>query len=452
MASDEIVIGVELDRLYVSTENPRFDPQTDQRAALQKLADEQDLKLVKLAEDILVKGMDPSANLLVKRAKKKGEYIVLDGNRRVTAIKLMTNAALMQSLGLRPALETRYKQLHDKGGSTYVPSFRCAVLTEEEARHWILMRHVGRSDGVGTVEWDTRARHRFRGMSPALTAVDLVNDGPYIDDTIKAKLTDIALTNLERVLVTPDARAPFGVTIKNKRLELVGDPEDALARLSILVADLADNPRRVGDLYSKSQRVDYAKELSTRDVPTSAAPITSAATIPRKPNAKALAKGKNRKVSTERRSLIPANCILTIQQPRINRVYHELQQVETTKHPNSVAVLLRVFIELSTDHYATKNNITTKTLTPRTCKHCHAGLAAVPTDMTLREKIDAVATDMEAKAVITKGELVGIRKLISGAILDWNSYVHNKDYNPKPTEIHTSWDDIQPFIERLWAP
>lgn len=342
MAKDEIVVDVELDQLYVSLDNPRFDPQKDQRTAIQCLSVEQDLKLVKLAEDILDKGLDPSGNLMVKRGKKKGEYVVLDGNRRVTAIKLMTNPALMQSLGLRTALETRFKQLYDKGGNKYITSFRCAVLTDEDSKHWILMRHVGRADGVGTVEWDTRARHRFHGMSPALQAVDLVRNSPYIDSSIKAKLDDLPLSTLERVLQTPDASSLFGVTVKNKRIELVGQPDDALAKLSILVADIADNPRPVGELYYKSQRVEYAKELSKHSQPTKNAPIYSMTAVIMKSRLGG-GQSKARKISTVRKSLIPASCILTIHPPRINRVYQELQQIETAKQPNSAAVLLRMF-------------------------------------------------------------------------------------------------------------
>ena len=111
-----------------------------------------------------------------------------------------------------------------------------------------------------------------------------------------------------------------------------------------------------------------------------------------------------------------------------------------------------MFIEFSSDYYTNKYNISTTVLKSRTCKKCGSGLASIPTDMSLKEKIDAVAAAMEGKSIITKNELVGIRKLMTSLLIDLNSYTHNKDYNPKPPELHMAWDDIQSFIERLWYP
>jgi hypothetical protein len=33
----------------------------------------------------------------------------------------------------------------------------------------------------------------------------------------------------------------------------------------------------------------------------------------------------------------------------------------------------------------------------------------------------------------------------------WNAYVHNKDYNPQSTNLKTDWDNIQLFVQALWA-
>jgi len=166
-------ISIPIEQLQVSIDNPRYDPQPDQRLALLRLTQDQGPKLVKLAEDILANGLNPSNNILVKRVKKD-TYIVLDGNRRIAALKLMTQPALLQSLGLKASLESRFKKFNEDGGSNLPTHVQCAVLTDEEANHWIMLAHTGENEGRGTVPWDTAARHRFRGKTPALQAIEFV--------------------------------------------------------------------------------------------------------------------------------------------------------------------------------------------------------------------------------------------------------------------------------------
>src|SRR6187551_1467437 len=100
----------------------------------------------------------------------------------------------------------RFKALYEQASPTFPLEYDCAVLPREEANHWILLKHTGENEGLGVVTWDGRARHRFRQSSPALQAVEMVLAGNYLDEETKQKLPKIAITNIERVLNTPDAR------------------------------------------------------------------------------------------------------------------------------------------------------------------------------------------------------------------------------------------------------
>jgi len=31
-----------------------------------------------------------------------------------------------------------------------------------------------------------------------------------------------------------------------------------------------------------------------------------------------------------------------------------------------------------------------------------------------------------------------------------NAYVHNQNFYPSASELKTSWDNLEPFIEKLW--
>src|SRR5690606_29740542 len=65
----------------------------------------------------------------------------------------------------------------------------------------------------------------------------------------------------------------------------------------------------------------------------------------------------SRNIKPDRKALIPSRLKLTIGQHRINRIYFELRKLDVEEFVNSVAVMFRVFIELSVDQYAQDHSI-----------------------------------------------------------------------------------------------
>ena len=335
----------------------------------------------------------------------------------------------------------------DRAKSALPSELQCVVLSREDANYWIMLKHTGENEGVGVVTWDGRARHRFRGASPALQAIELIEASDLLDDETRARLPKIAITNIERVLGTPEARRLLGVEVRNDRLTLSAPEETALGRLAMVVSDVAHRRVRVSDLDTKNQRVAYAQDVAARPTPLPAKPSSGRSTPA------AAATTPPGRISPVRTTLIPKHLKLRIPQARINRIYAELQRLNAEHYVNSCAVLLRVFVELSIDDYAQRHRLSLK-LAPKPATRAMA--APKPRDMTLREKLKTVAALLEAKKACTKQELQGVRALISNrnhvlSIDTLNAYVHNKDYNPTPTDLKTSWDNIQVFIERLWA-
>jgi hypothetical protein len=83
-------------------------------------------------------------------------------------------------------------------------------------------------------------------------------------------------------------------------------------------------------------------------------------------------------------------------------------------------------------------------------------LKNVTSDSKLVQKIEAVASDMENKSIMTKNELRIARQMSSSptqnsSIKTFHAYVHNKDVTPIPDDLKTAWDDLWPFIEKIWA-
>lgn len=72
-----------------------------------------------------------------------------------------------------------------------------------------------------------------------------------------------------------------------------------------------------------------------------------------------------------------------------------------------------------------------------------------------RVLIEAVASDLESRKIMTKHELRGARQMASSqtqnsSVRTFHTYVHNKDVTPSSTDLKSAWDDLWPFIECMW--
>ena len=77
-------------------------------------------------------------------------------------------------------------------------------------------------------------------------------------------------------------------------------------------------------------------------------------------------------------------------------------------------------------------------------------------EMSLRRKLSKIADYLEENKICNKDELRGVRSLVNKrnhvlSVDSLNAYVHNKDYNPAPSDIKSSWDNIQIFMQKLWT-
>ena len=120
------------------------------------------------------------------------------------------------------------------------------------------------------------------------------------------------------------------------------------------------------------------------------------------------------------------------------------------RRKNACAVLFRVFIELSLDEFGRTNKITLTIL-----QNMKPGEKPKMKDMTLLQKLNAVAKFMEQEGLCSKPELKEVRTAVSdpSAIFSTetlNAYVHNVNYAPKPDNLIIAWNNMQRFIEALW--
>jgi hypothetical protein len=128
-----------IEDLRLDLNNPRIAEATSQREALQKIIDDQDAKLVALAESIIEDGLNPMDRFLVIASPDEaGKYVVIEGNRRLTAIKVLRNPAVLTGMDVRASVQKRLEALAAAFDSTAIEPLDCfEVAAREDGAMWI---------------------------------------------------------------------------------------------------------------------------------------------------------------------------------------------------------------------------------------------------------------------------------------------------------------------------
>jgi hypothetical protein len=436
---------VDLDRLQVNTENPRFGMTSNQIEAFQMMLADQKEKIHNLAKDIVANGLNPADLVIVMPSINDPDYfLVLEGNRRVVALKLLSNPDLVPEKFKQS--QTFFQEYAMKIDMTNfkVP---CVIFDNEEAANrWIKLKHTGENEGVGTVGWDSQQKARFDERSGgkatlAIQALNFLREQPFISDDLKAELPVVKITNLQRVLSDPDVREAFGLTVENGVLTSELEPDEVAKPLQRVVRDLLKPTFTVKQIYSKNDRSFYVESLGPKHLPNIKKVAASkwdlkTAQVPA-PSLQPKQK-RSLKTSSSRNTLIPKSCVIHITHTRINKIYRELKNLGLRDFANSVAITFRVFVELSVDEFLTAK-----------------ALQGVSVDSKLVAKVQKVAEFMSTGNHLSKDQLKGINVAVSNehdvlSISTFNSYVHGSKFHPQPDNLKVAWDNVQDFISKVW--
>jgi len=208
-----------LSELRLDQKNYRLGDQESQRGAILEMIDDQKQKLVNLARDLMEVGPSPGEPVWVtKDPKNKGQYIVLEGNRRVTALKLMDTPALADGT----IVEKHFRNLSKLYAKKPIRELEAKVFaSREEAQPWIRRRHMTATSGVGLQRWEPLAKGRAdkaHGLKTPrfLSVIEFLGDNSDEWNTIYDALDD-KWTTVDRVLNTKAIVNTLGVSIEKER-------------------------------------------------------------------------------------------------------------------------------------------------------------------------------------------------------------------------------------------
>ena len=438
------IVLVSVADLLVDEENPRLaQPNEGQREALRALSTYQERKLQVIAGDILAHGLDPSQMAIVMPLEDdQKRYVVLDGNRRLTALRALENPEFLVD-AVSPSIVKAIRKLSRQYQDAPIETTPCVVVKDrDEARHWISLRHTPRHKGAGPESWGPEESNRFRARTDGLPIQTqalnfLEQHGDITPEFRQGRFT----TTYMRILNEAKVRAKVGIEFKDGQLKILGD-ENAVAKALLYIAqNLKSGNINVNDVRHKEQRVAYADNLPKDIIVTptrkSGQGVAVGSELSQAPKKKSPVTVRPRK---PRDVLIPRDCPLNITDERLREIETELRRLSLENYTNAVSVLFRVFIELGVDTYIDRTGLPT---------NIEAGLITKLLDVTRELIRRKKLTGQQAKAVRRACQA---DSFLAPSVTLMHQYVHNPYLFPTTSELRAGWNNLQSFISAIWAP
>lgn len=421
--------NIPLTALEVNRANDRHGELENETAAIAWLFNARETHMRNLAKDIVAKGEIFEQPLVWPNGAK---FIVFDGNRRVTCLKLLNDPRRAPST----ALQAFFAEQRTKWKGAFPEHIPCQVESDRERIDEILFRrHTGTQSGVGQSTWDDRMKANFVDRTGQAS-------GKSVADEIEKRLTDANLlparrriprSTMNRLLSAEPFRNRLGITMAKGRFQYTHDEDVVLKAMARVAADLANRDLVLGDIWDVDGKRGYLDNLELEGVlPSAKHALALKSTDACAPSKSKPAKPSKPSKSSQRTTLIPPKDYGIAWPGRLQRhhqIWEELQfHLDLNRHPNAISVLLRVLLELSVEYYIKQTSL------------------AVQDGDKLAARLLKVGKDLKAKGKMDDKQLGVLskfqhsEKLVSADTL--NRYVHSPSFAPSPQHLAALWDSL----------
>jgi ParB-like chromosome segregation protein Spo0J len=466
---------VSVSSLQLDARNPRLGRETSVRAPreiVQYLFDHD--KALEVAQSIASRGYFPNEPLLV--IKEGDEFVVVEGNRRLAALKALREPGLLEGSLLRQ-VERLSRQMDDRNAIARVP---VTIAPSRRATDQQLAgRHVGTPvlawqaenrasfildkladgytndqvrDRLGFSESDIQAARQTRAIADMARSITLPKEIKAKLDNPRAKL----FTTLQRVFdssigreylhIEPDSDHGFrGKTTREEFVrtftQLVTDV--ALGNQSSRTLNTNEDIRKYFEGWEEAKR---PKGTKGSFVPADIISGRSVASEPGKPSSSS----KPKKTQGLSKTVVPRDFKGRYGNERLRDIRKELVRLKRDDFPNAGAVLLRVFFELAVLDYLQRTGalqgIVKRIESSQNGRKLPFG---VPTLKQLTPDILKIA-----KRGLTEGEANKVEKAIRYdpsapfSISELHGFVHHTDL-PGSRDIQQFWNRTEPLFRLL---
>lgn len=248
---------IALDQLILATDNPRHEEVDNEAASIARLCATENIEV--LARDISEHGINPAERLIIipldeDDLEDDATYIVAEGNRRVCALKLLTDPDLAPS-SIRSKIENYSKQWKP------ITELDVVVITDEaRRRHWLMRIHDGAQSGRGRMQWKSEQKTRFTGGGRNAVAQSLLdyaqNEGILSSDERSGRLS-----HMTRLVGNPLVRDVLGLKTEDGPDELRRNRNKA--DFDLVLGELLEETRTksLGSQANKEKIDSFAHKL-----------------------------------------------------------------------------------------------------------------------------------------------------------------------------------------------
>jgi len=438
--------------LRINRANDRHGELENETAAIAWLFNNREQHMKNLAKDIAETGEVYAPPLV---AQDGSEFTVFDGNRRVTCLKLLDDPRKAPSV----ELQKYFAQLKAKWVGAFTGKIQCQVETDRDRIDNILFRrHTGTQSGVGQSTWDDRMKATFVNRTGKGGSVNVAEE---IERLLSGKgflpsRRKLPRSTMNRLLSSESFRNRVGVTVAKGSFAYTHQEDIVLSALRRIADDLARRVVVLGDIWDIDGKRSYLDRLEKEGLLPTAVHRISKSIGATAPNPKAgqrdvashAAQPANASQSGSpsiqgpaqkpiiRETLIPRTDFGLPWPGRLQRhraIWEELQHhLILEEHPNAIAVLFRVLLELSVENYIIQAAV------------------VIHENDKLAMRVAKVADDLLAKSKITAkyaGEIKKFQhadKIISADT--FNRYVHSPDFAPSTQHLTALWDSLAALI------
>lgn len=460
--------------LHLDAKNPRLGRETSARAPrdiIQYLFDHD--KAIEVAKSIASRGYFPNEPLLA--IKESNHLVVVEGNRRLAALKALREPGLLEGPHRRQ-VERLARQIEDLDDIAKVP------VTIAPSRRATDRQIAGRHIGTPVLAWQAENRASF-----ILDKLDEGYTNDQLQDQLGFSLADIqsarqtrAIADMARSLALPEeVRAKldspraklfttlervFDSSVGRKFLLIEPDAEhgirgkttkaEFLRGFSRLVTDVALGKQSSRTLNTNDDIESYFKSWNASErpskkrgtfVPADIIQERSVASPPRKPQEGAGLK-KSKQLST---TVLPKDLKIRFGNDRLIDIRRELVKLKRDDYPNAGAVLLRVFFELTVIDYLDRIGELPGIIAELERKENRRLPFGIPTMRQLTPHIVRIA-----KSNLKRGDAQKVEKALRYdlaapfSISELHGFVHHSDL-PSARDILQFWTRTEPLFRLM---
>jgi hypothetical protein len=430
--------------LLLDPQNPRIPPsevERDQRALIEELIEHDDA--LDLAKDVADDGYSPVESLIA--VVEEGKTYVLEGNRRLAALKVLLTPELAAPSTLR-----KVKALSQRADAAAISKVRVLVAPSRLAAAPLIMKRHTRDQIKG---WKPVMQARFyrRLADNGMSAADLAAQYGGTPGEVAGFLRDFNASAFQRILDVPKARDRLGIEFDEDGRIAGKVAKDAFEKgFSRILSDIARGNKNTRSLNKAEDIEKYIEEIKDdlpdkkqkgSFVPADFAKPTSAAAPVKSPSPRKKAAQKLQRS----RSVIPRGVKCDLKSERINDIFDELRDLDVETKVNASAVLFRILLELCVGHYLDR----TKLIQPLLDK---AKKDKRPNDWypPLRHLLDAILkeTSIEIHPLARKR----LNKFVSDdksplSVDGLDSYLHNKFSPPSAKDLRSYWETFDDLFK-----